>query len=175
MSKQLFKVFVYGTLKRGEPNHKVFSEAQNGYFKYLCDAKTLEKYPLVIASSCYIPFLLKKQGKYEILIIQCKLLCKYNLGAGNYVQGEIYEVDQAVLEKLDILEDHPNFYVREEIEVKPSNGREHIKVWIYFLSTFKQELLLLPTYESYSSNGSHGLQYIDRYKRPPSFSAKMEV
>lgn len=29
------------------------------------------------------------------------------------ISGEVYEVDDTMLSKLDILEDHPNYYVRE--------------------------------------------------------------
>lgn len=44
----LFKVFVYGTLKRGEPNFNVLSAPQNGFSQFLFEAETLNKYPLVI-------------------------------------------------------------------------------------------------------------------------------
>ena len=67
MYENLFKsplqrVFVYGTLKRGEPNHYLISNSENGYAKFLGLGKTLKKYPLVIATKYNIPFLLKKVG-----------------------------------------------------------------------------------------------------------------
>ena len=34
------------------------------------------------------------------------------VGAGNNIQGEVYEVDQKMLLNLDVLEDHPNYYQR---------------------------------------------------------------
>lgn len=59
----LHKVFVYGTLKRGEPNHQWFSKDQGGYFKFLGEAQTVEKYPLIIGTKYNIPFLLYSPGK----------------------------------------------------------------------------------------------------------------
>jgi gamma-glutamylaminecyclotransferase len=91
----LRKVFVYGTLKKGEPNHHWLSQTANGYSKFLCRASTMQKMPLVVATRYNIPFLLNKPG------------------VGNYVTGEVYEVDDQMLAKLDELEDYPNFYDRE--------------------------------------------------------------
>lgn len=64
----MHKVFVYGTLKRGEPNHGWFSKHESGKFKFLCEAKTVEKYPLIIATQFNIPFLLYSPGKYCIIM-----------------------------------------------------------------------------------------------------------
>lgn len=56
----LHRVFVYGTLKRGEPNHGIIKDVANGYAKFLGVGKTTTSYPLVIATKYNIPFLLKK-------------------------------------------------------------------------------------------------------------------
>lgn len=61
-SRILHKVFVYGTLKRGEPNHNWFSKNTEGYYKFLYDAKTKEKFPLIIATKYNIPFILYSPG-----------------------------------------------------------------------------------------------------------------
>lgn len=61
---QLHKVFVYGTLKRGEPNHYWFSKEEEGYYKFLYEAKTTDKYPLIIGTKYNIPFLLFSPGLY---------------------------------------------------------------------------------------------------------------
>uniref|UniRef100_A0A1B0DFN3 Gamma-glutamylcyclotransferase family protein n=1 Tax=Phlebotomus papatasi TaxID=29031 RepID=A0A1B0DFN3_PHLPP len=82
----LQKLFVYGTLKRGEPNHYWFKKSSNGYAKFVCKAATTKKMPLVIATRYNIPFLLDKPGH------------------GNYVAGEIYEVDDRMMEKIENLE-----------------------------------------------------------------------
>ena len=50
MSKNRFLVFVYGTLKKGEPNHHWLSDTQNGFQQFLGQAETVNMFPLVIAS-----------------------------------------------------------------------------------------------------------------------------
>ena len=49
----LFKVFVYGTLKRGEPNYQILSTAKNGFSQFLAEAETTTKYPLVIGKGYF--------------------------------------------------------------------------------------------------------------------------
>ena len=58
----LSKVFVYGTLKYGNPNHCHLLNAKNGYSKFMCNAVTKKKYPLVVSSTANIPFLINKEG-----------------------------------------------------------------------------------------------------------------
>lgn len=47
-SSQIFKVFVYGTLKRGEPNYHLLTNLQNGVSTFLSEGKTANRFPLVI-------------------------------------------------------------------------------------------------------------------------------
>lgn len=56
-------VFVYGTLKTGEPNHDVIVKRTEGIARFIGKAKTLKKWPLVIASRYNIPYLLHSEGK----------------------------------------------------------------------------------------------------------------
>ncbi|XP_068893393.1 putative gamma-glutamylcyclotransferase CG2811 isoform X1 [Tenebrio molitor] len=153
----LHKVFVYGTLKRGEPNHNWFSKDSIGHYRLICEAKTVDKYPLIIGTEYNIPFLL------------------YSPGNGTNVRGELYEVDDAVFRNLDALEDHPNFYVREEREVLSLDDNRKITTWIYFIKDFKENLLKQTSYESYSSEGPHGLKYVTRYLRETTSNYKMKV
>ncbi|XP_017788823.1 PREDICTED: putative gamma-glutamylcyclotransferase CG2811 isoform X2 [Habropoda laboriosa] len=151
----LHRVFVYGTLKRGEPNHSLIQDFANGYAKFLGLGRTTVKYPLIIATKYNIPFLLKKPG------------------IGHHVFGEIYDVDTKMLKKLDELEEHPTFYERSqenvlwasEAKAKSSDNFEEvstlIKVWIYFLPKFRLSLLERPMYSSYSNEGTHGLKYCE--------------
>ncbi|XP_011701649.1 PREDICTED: putative gamma-glutamylcyclotransferase CG2811 isoform X2 [Wasmannia auropunctata] len=150
----LHRVFVYGTLKRGEPNHGLIKDTTNGYAKFLGIGKTTVRYPLVIATKYNIPFLLKKPD------------------FGNYVFGEIYDVDSDMLKRLDQLEEHPQFYERTEEKVllapeaalKPGKTFEEVgestSAWIYFLPRFRSSLLASAMYASYT-NGSHGLKYCE--------------
>ncbi|XP_053621595.1 putative gamma-glutamylcyclotransferase CG2811 isoform X2 [Plodia interpunctella] len=141
----LHKVFVYGTLKRDEPNHYWLTKPENGLGNFIAEGTTKNKYPLIIATRYNIPFLL------------------YSPGNGHNVKGEVYEVDDTMLSKLDILEDHPNYYIREidYIEIIKAGKKEVEKCWVYFLKNFKPELLHRPTMECYSSSGSHGLPYME--------------
>lgn len=96
-------------------------------------------------------------------------------GNGTHVKGELYEVDDKVLANLDILEDHPDFYVREEKEVKSLEQDLIVKTWVYFIKNFQNKLLESPTFESYSNNGPHGLKYVTRYLRTDRYNHKLEI
>lgn len=65
----VYKVFVYGTLKRGEPNHHWFSNVPGGKSRFLYQARTKEKYPLIIATDYNIPFLLYDPGLFFLTIL----------------------------------------------------------------------------------------------------------
>lgn len=100
----LFKVFVYGTLKTNEANHHLIVDLSNGHAQLVGLGETIEKYPLTIATRYNIPFLLNVPGK------------------GHCVSGEIYAVDDVKLKQLDAFEGVPRFYQRIEIDVAMANG-----------------------------------------------------
>lgn len=79
-----------------------------------------------------------------------------------------------MLAALDILEDHPTFYIREIEKVNlPSN--ESIDCWIYFIKKFKPELLSQERFKEYRSNGDHGKPYAEREARDPSYHARTDI
>ena len=80
------------------------------------------------------------------------------------VEGEIYTVDNDNLAKLDILENHPELYTREERNFAGPEGLV-IKAWIYLFKKYRKELLQGPFYQSYESDGPHGLKYLPKYAR----------
>uniref|UniRef100_A0A914DZ92 Gamma-glutamylcyclotransferase family protein n=1 Tax=Acrobeloides nanus TaxID=290746 RepID=A0A914DZ92_9BILA len=139
-------VFTYGTLKSGEPNHNIMIDPNTGSYELIGTGQTKEKFPLIIASEFNLPFLLNDAGK------------------GHRIFGEIYSVDEQKLVALDELEVHPTFYRREGHPVEMTNG-EILKVWIYLLPTWKEELVLTASepMPNYSSLGSHGRVYVSRY------------
>lgn len=100
-ARNKFLVFVYGTLKRKEPNHHVIDPEKHvcpettGVSRFIGPGRTEQLFPLVIGTRFNIPFLLDRQG------------------LGHCILGEVYEVDDKVLQKLDKLEDYPSFYDRE--------------------------------------------------------------
>ncbi|XP_033624908.1 gamma-glutamylaminecyclotransferase B-like isoform X2 [Asterias rubens] len=144
----LHRLFVYGTLKRGQPNHEQFA-AQYGVVKFAGLARTVNRWPLIIASRCNIPYMLDKEGH------------------GNHVEGEIYDVDDKMLQHCDEFEGSPDYYQRVTIQIQLTEDSGGTKVdWepsqdvmVYVLGSFKESLLELPLRQSYDSNGEHGLKY----------------
>ena len=57
----LHKVFVYGTLKRCQPNHYLVLEPP-GQCTYLGRAITVEQWPLVVAGPFRVPYMLDVKG-----------------------------------------------------------------------------------------------------------------
>lgn len=97
-------VFIYGTLKRDQPNHYFLVEPNNGIARFLCTGKTVNKFPLVIATRHNLPFLLNKPD------------------FGHNIFGEVYEIDSKMLENLDDFEDYPMVYDRLLRDVQLENG-----------------------------------------------------
>lgn len=146
-------IFVYGTLKRGQPNNYRMFDSSNGKAEFLATACTTQKYPLVIATQYNIPFLLNIPGK------------------GHRVHGEIYKVDDQLLNFLDDFEVVPKMYQRSPIlvevmkAVKDLKAGSTIEVFVYSTQTYKPDWLLLPIYENYDSHGAHRLEYVLREAR----------
>lgn len=85
------RVFVYGTLLAGEPNHRVLTGAR-----------------LVAKARTEAAFELRDLGPFPGLV----------RGGAHAVVGEVYEVDEATLAALDRLEGHPRFYRRTRIALE---------------------------------------------------------
>lgn len=100
----LQRVFVYGTLKRGQPNHYWLKNDANGKSEFLCEGVTSDAFPLLIGTRYNIPFLINLPKN------------------GLRVNGEIYAVDDDMMKNLDILEDYPRFYDRQKIDVCGPDG-----------------------------------------------------
>uniref|UniRef100_A0A224YDS3 Gamma-glutamylcyclotransferase family protein n=1 Tax=Rhipicephalus zambeziensis TaxID=60191 RepID=A0A224YDS3_9ACAR len=148
-------VFTYGTLKCGQPNHHILTNPKNGQATLVSTAKTFKKWPLVLVSSYEIPCLLPLED------------------VGYEVSGEVYLVDDRMLDTLDSLESHPDVYVRRQEDVlllssqphssnpvaeeKPLSGTapsaeagERLKTWIYFVRKVERKHLSLPFVPSYA-------------------------
>uniref|UniRef100_A0AC34R2A4 Gamma-glutamylcyclotransferase family protein n=1 Tax=Panagrolaimus sp. JU765 TaxID=591449 RepID=A0AC34R2A4_9BILA len=114
-------LFVYGTLKSGEPNEHVMKNSNTGKHLFLGDAQMIDKYPLIVASKYNIPFLLNQQGE------------------GYQIHGELYQVDDEKLIALDALEGYPEFYTREIHQFRTDKG-EIVSAWIYMLREYDPRL-----------------------------------
>jgi gamma-glutamylaminecyclotransferase len=82
------RLFVYGSLLAGEPNDRAL---EGGYF--VGRAQTAARYSLF------------DLGAYPAMTVDGE----------HSIAGELYDVDDAVLARLDRLEGHPHFYVRQPI------------------------------------------------------------
>ncbi|XP_070711938.1 gamma-glutamylaminecyclotransferase B-like [Pempheris klunzingeri] len=153
------RVFVYGTLKKGQPNYYRMFDSANGKTEFLASARTTQKYPLVIAGNYNIPFLLNIPGQ------------------GHRIQGEIYKVDDRMLRFLDDFEGVPAMYqrtlVKLEVEewVAQTEGEERpsagsiTEAFVYSTTTYQPDWPSLRSYESYDAYGGHGLEYVTREGR----------
>ena len=88
------RVFVYGTLLRGERNHHLIAGGH-----YLGPAST---------DPC---FELLDLGSYPAMVA----------GGTTAIRGEVFEVDEAILRSLDDLEGYPGYYQREDVTL--ADGR----------------------------------------------------
>ena len=113
-------VFVYGSLRKGFGNHRLLENS-----KFLGYGKTKEKYSLYADG---IPYVVKEPL--------------------TQIKGEIYQVDDETLHRLDQLEGHPEFYKRELIDVITEDGKT-IKAWIYFYPYKKGNLIKSGDYKDY--------------------------
>lgn len=104
MSGKSCLVFVYGTLKTNQPNHYYLNDSANGQSSLVSKGKTSDRYPLVTGTRYNVPYLLKLPG------------------IGHEVNGEVYRVDELMLVKLDELERHPDYYLREKITINGDDG-----------------------------------------------------
>lgn len=84
----LTRVFVYGTLLMGEPNHRLLASA-----KFVAQARTDPVFEM------------RDLGAFPGLL----------RGGCHAVVGEVYEVDASTLAAIDHLEGHPRFYRRTRI------------------------------------------------------------
>jgi gamma-glutamylaminecyclotransferase len=81
------RLFVYGTLRRGEPGHALLNGA-----------------PLLGEARTEPEFTLLDLGEYPAIVA----------GGRTAIAGELYEVEEALLRELDRYEDVPELYLRVE-------------------------------------------------------------
>ncbi|MDL0433996.1 gamma-glutamylcyclotransferase family protein [Marinobacter sp. TBZ242] len=103
-------LFVYGTLKRGFAHH----ERYLGLSQFIANVKTAEPHPLVLCSE-----------RYEPVMIDAK-------GHGKKVMGELYWVDDVLIDNLDFLEkvNEPDGNQRRRVEVVLPDGTSQ-RAWCY--------------------------------------------
>tara|TARA_B110001452_G_scaffold255835_1_gene248640 strand:- start:3456 stop:3923 length:468 start_codon:yes stop_codon:yes gene_type:complete len=111
-----FRVFVYGSLLRGLHNHHLLAKS-----KLVAAARTAQPAYVLIDSGHGFPYAVADaRARQE----DCRVA----------LLGEIYEVDTAVLSRLDELEEHPTWYQRREVEVSAAD-EPAARAWIYLLES----------------------------------------
>ena len=89
------------------------------------------------------------------------------------MRGEIYEVDDDLMNFFDDKEGYPEWYDRRKVRIRledtttttdNANAAETvIECWLYILTTFRREMRDLEKYENYDSGGSHGKRFVELY------------
>lgn len=107
---EIYKVFVFGTLKEGFPNFHI-----NKGRRFRGKFETSERFPLYLVGERYSPWLVLEQGK------------------GQNVQGEVYSVTSDVLAEMDKLEriSEPDGYHKVTIQVRCNETGEFKNVYAY--------------------------------------------
>ncbi|XP_063809310.1 gamma-glutamylaminecyclotransferase isoform X2 [Pseudophryne corroboree] len=149
----MHNIFLYGTLKKGQPNYHKMTDPKLGKAVFQGTGQTVDKYPLVIAEKANIPFLLNIPG------------------IGHHIVGEIYLVDDQMLQFLDGFECCPDMYQRtvKRIEILNWKDRDEspeertagatMECFVYSTTSYRPEWLSLPHLDCYDSFGTHGLCY----------------
>ena len=107
------RIFVYGTLKTGFPNfHINTGQRVPGEFV------TVQRFPLYLVGPTQVPWLVNRPGE------------------GEFVVGEVFEVDATTLARMDVLEqiDEPLWYAREPLLVQrlDDSSSPPMQVQVYF-------------------------------------------
>lgn len=101
-------VFVYGTLKKGQPRHEILIDGNAEFV----DEAVLEGYEMY--DTGYYPGIVEGKG---------------------VIYGEVYKVSDDLIEVLDIIEgvDY-NLFKREAVVVNLLNQKQKIYVWAYIFN-----------------------------------------
>ena len=104
------KIFVYGTLKRGFPNHRHLTNTDVGVARFLYEGRTVLRYPLIVDQERWcIPFMLQLEGQ------------------GHRVEGEVFEVDEPMLKWLHEFEEVGDMYKVETLDVVPWSRSDQVR------------------------------------------------
>lgn len=101
---QMHRVFVYGTLRKGQPNHRLLTACKHTKFIGECNVAGLELYDTGLG--------------YPAVML--------NSDSTRLVVGEVYEVTYETRCQLDKLEGFPHHYDRTTIATR------HGHAWFYF-------------------------------------------
>lgn len=153
------RVFIYGTLKKNEPNGV---ELSNRNAIFIGHGTTVDKWPLVVGTSVNIPFILNKKGfgKVSSAASAISLAVNFYDFFHQQIHGEIYQIDQSTKQFLDEFEQvDQGLYSCRTIQVQQSNTGELLDAVVYMLDQFPGELLQEVLLEEYTSRNPHYPEY----------------
>ncbi len=118
------RVFVYGTLKTGFPNFHINTGTRvpGGFV-------TVHRFPLYLVGPTKVPWLVNRPGE------------------GEFVVGEVFEVDATTLARMDVLEqiDEPLWYAREPLLVQalddPTTPPTRVEVYFGSAARLPMEII----------------------------------
>jgi gamma-glutamylcyclotransferase (GGCT)/AIG2-like uncharacterized protein YtfP len=123
--------FTYGTLQRGYPNFDAYAE---GLGLRIGCYRTRELFPLIVVKRPACPNPGCKFEHRMTALIEDK-------GKGHRVEGEVYQISQALLNRLDRLESYSaddeanSSYLRRTVAVEPIDGdSESLDCQVYFIA-----------------------------------------
>ena len=116
------RIFVYGTLRQGFGNYERFLTDS----KFVGNAQTVNNYTMFKSG---IPFVNPNIASYPIV-------------------GEVYDVTDEVLARLDRLEGHPDWYYRKVIPVVILDTAEETRAAIYFNNYQEKQMLAVGDFKT---------------------------
>ena|SRR5437588_5203170 len=121
------KAFVFGTVKAGFPLHHGVAGTT-----FLGAYRTIQRFPMFVAGPWFAPMMMNEPG------------------TGHHVVGELYELDEARLRRLDALESigEPG-NLRVPIEVAPLGGGASCTALVYMKSRALADPIHTDYLESY--------------------------
>jgi len=144
------QVFVYGTLKRDFHNYAAV--LADSCAEYLGDATTEESFVL-FADVYGIPYLARARNPEEDYPVPIK--------------GELFAVDDALLEKLDELEGVPERYQRADIQVKTSSTTKDREAKSQVVYAYILQALPDPEYRRLLLGDEYTLEFHRQNYTPP--------
>jgi gamma-glutamylaminecyclotransferase len=107
-------LFVYGSLRRGLPNHFLLEKSI-----YMGTYSTVDKYHMIGQVSKSFPYVVAETEFADT--------------NPTHIIGELYDIEADVLKDLDELEGHPDFYTRCTIQVSDQAATHTYSAYVYIL------------------------------------------
>jgi len=139
-------LFVYGSMKKGFENHeRLLKEAE-----YICDVKTVEKYPMFPIQHYMFPCMLESHDNI----------------IGKEISGELYLVStKYIIDTIDVAEGTPTYYVRKKINVESKQGEIYLaNAYFYKEDDYDNGVLLSEWSKKNEKDGLNCVSFCNNFK-----------